>query len=354
MGGWGPAAFENDEALDWFGRLQDICTSQSDALQRQIDACLMSCSSDTYIDLEHCNQAIAAIEILASMRGHPDEYIPDAVVDLVTSHRFVPPLEMIDKADQLIVQITKNSELQELWLEEDDIDEWLCMKSLRKRLKKRPKSNTHKKANNSVNFLDNIDSSLPKPEIAKLLLRKWTLTPKKSLPALLDLVLDYNPEQVAAYILRAGIRQDLKDMDGAMSDFTEAIKRYPLSFFYFETTSLFNDGKYEVLLRYLDFFFNHALVLGPGYELWVHYRRAAIFNNMGESEKVLDCCRLGLEAYNKFCIECGGEEGVINKQRDLAINGPPAEIAEFLTGGYVAHKHWAGFLQIMQSRYAKS
>jgi hypothetical protein len=131
MGAWDATSFGNDTANDWaYGLEETSDLSHIEAtLQKILDA------GDDYLDAPDAEEAIAAAEVLAWLRGKPvpvDAYT-EKIAEWVAAHPIQPTPAIIQKALSALDRIQRQpSELPELW--ENDPDWAASMSNLRNRL----------------------------------------------------------------------------------------------------------------------------------------------------------------------------------------------------------------------------
>ncbi|MEP6670312.1 MAG: DUF4259 domain-containing protein [Chthoniobacter sp.] len=131
MGAWDATSFGNDTANDWAYDLEK-CNDLSfiDAtLQKIVDA------GDDYIECPEAEEAIAAAEVTAWLRGKstPVNAYTEKIVKWVETHPIQPPPAIVQKALFALDRILRQpSELLELW--EDDSDWTASIADLRTRL----------------------------------------------------------------------------------------------------------------------------------------------------------------------------------------------------------------------------
>src|SRR4051794_36794513 len=121
MGAWGTGVFDNDDALDWF-----------DALERRgADAVLVALETvpeeDDYIEAPQANEALAAAEIVAAARGRSAAGLPGEGTDWVQAHAAEIGDELVPLAIGAVTRIRADSELKDLWEEDDSASEWLAV-----------------------------------------------------------------------------------------------------------------------------------------------------------------------------------------------------------------------------------
>jgi hypothetical protein len=133
MGAWSHEAFGNDEALDWAAGLEEV-----DDLSL-IEAALAAVADEPvgYLEASPATEALAAIELVARLRGQPsDEAFPEVAEDWVARTRLVLPDALVQRALVVLERIGgEDSELKELWDESDSAADWQAsLADLRRRL----------------------------------------------------------------------------------------------------------------------------------------------------------------------------------------------------------------------------
>lgn len=111
MGAWASGSFGNDTALDFVGELKDFASLRSTLTKFEKDR--------GELDADDASIALAACDLLAAAIGRPPADLPD-----------VPDFEkeevsedLLDSAKALVKRVREDSELAELWAEDDDV-EW--------------------------------------------------------------------------------------------------------------------------------------------------------------------------------------------------------------------------------------
>jgi hypothetical protein len=132
MGTWGASPFENDNASDWVWELADA--KDTSVLSAALEAVI----SEEEEIFEGCEEAIAAAEVVAALRGKPLAEVPEEVNAFVKEHGKKPPdAKLISLAVTAVERIGKASDLKERWDESGDAKEWQgTLKDLLKRLGK--------------------------------------------------------------------------------------------------------------------------------------------------------------------------------------------------------------------------
>ena len=114
MGTWGTGSFQNDSASDWFYTVEEavepglvIASALDDAL-----------AEAGYLELDFASAAIAGGELLASCAGQAADDLPDHIRWWVTDHSHQPHAAEIEQAVHAVERVRDESELRELWDEE--------------------------------------------------------------------------------------------------------------------------------------------------------------------------------------------------------------------------------------------
>lgn len=133
MGAWSHEAFGNDDALDWAFGLEEVddLSLIASALAAVVD------EPAGTLDASRATQALAAIELVARLRGHAsDEACPDVAQDWVARTRLTPPEPLVRRALAALERIGgHDSELKELWDDSDSAQDWQAsLADLRRRL----------------------------------------------------------------------------------------------------------------------------------------------------------------------------------------------------------------------------
>ena len=131
MGTWDATSFGNDTANDWVYDLEkcDNLSHIEATLNKILDA------GEDYIEGPDAEEAIAAAEVLAWLRGKPTPVnaFTEKVAAWVASHPIQPPTAIIQKALAALERVQRQpSELPELW--EGDVNWTAAMTDLRTRL----------------------------------------------------------------------------------------------------------------------------------------------------------------------------------------------------------------------------
>ena len=128
MGAWGAGIFENEYAQRWLDQLAQLTAADLTPLLARADTA-------DYLEAAESSVVIAAAEAVAALRGAPAEAAPSAIVDWATKNNTKPEAEMGALAIRAVQKIRTNSELKDLWLEADGLNEWSAtLHDLEKRL----------------------------------------------------------------------------------------------------------------------------------------------------------------------------------------------------------------------------
>ncbi|MEW2383676.1 DUF4259 domain-containing protein [Micromonospora sp. NPDC047707] len=125
MGTWGAGAFDNDEAADWCGDLDDAAPEKRPAL---VEAALTAVLNvPGYLDSNLAVEAIAAAAIIAAHRpggrSIDSPYAPDFLLE---GGRLSLDHQLDDLALRALTRIVgDDSEWRELWEDSDHYDEAL-------------------------------------------------------------------------------------------------------------------------------------------------------------------------------------------------------------------------------------
>ena len=116
MVGWGTGSFENEEAQNWLKKLQGM---SADDL-RQI---LSAADQAEYAQASEASIMIAAAEVIAAQNGSPPQPLPREIEEWLT-HVPAAPEGLSELARNTVNRVRTNSELKDLWLEADGLNEW--------------------------------------------------------------------------------------------------------------------------------------------------------------------------------------------------------------------------------------
>jgi Domain of unknown function (DUF4259) len=122
MPGWGPGSFENDDAQAW------LATLASQAVDDLHVPLVRAANNDDYLETPESSVAIAAAEAVAALKKVPAAILPKEIAEWVrrvtsqTTDTSIPELAAL--AVRAVHRVRTNSELKDLWLEADGLNEW--------------------------------------------------------------------------------------------------------------------------------------------------------------------------------------------------------------------------------------
>jgi hypothetical protein len=120
VGAWGTGSFENDDAKDWAAGVDKIAPEElTRILARAAD-------DPEYLEAPAAYVAVAAGEVVAALGGAPGEGAPAAIVEWARTHpqAFTPELKAV--AIRALERVRTNSEVKDLWLQADGLNDWIA------------------------------------------------------------------------------------------------------------------------------------------------------------------------------------------------------------------------------------
>ena len=117
MGAWGSGSFENDYAADWLAQLGTI---EPDDLTKIFG---ITADDGAYFEAPAASVVVAAAEVVAALNGCPLKEVPSEIVTW-TTNRQAPTPELKALALRALDRVRKNSELKDLWMEADGLNDW--------------------------------------------------------------------------------------------------------------------------------------------------------------------------------------------------------------------------------------
>ncbi|MGD0467760.1 MAG: DUF4259 domain-containing protein [Terriglobales bacterium] len=146
MGGWGTGSFENEDAQGFLGRLHSLGIDDL----RQI--LTRAADQDDYLEAPESGIAVAAAEVVAALvvaakivatKEAPSPAAPREIMDWISKNwtgknqALVPSdlSDLVDLARRAVDRVRTNSELKDLWLEAEGLNEWsAALRELKERL----------------------------------------------------------------------------------------------------------------------------------------------------------------------------------------------------------------------------
>ena len=125
MGAGGNRNFENDQAMDFAVDFTEKPLLES--LQEAFATVIGLGQENEYMEVDEASAALAAAEILATKLGKPAPDFPAALQPALTALQPTASLQKL--AGKAVKQVVKESELQELWAEGEDREDWLAVQA---------------------------------------------------------------------------------------------------------------------------------------------------------------------------------------------------------------------------------
>jgi hypothetical protein len=117
VGAWGTGSFENDDAVGWVAGLDAVTPEE-------LMGILVRAADDPeYLEAGPARVAVAAGEVVAVLNGSGAESAPAAVVEWAGRHECTPELKAA--AGRALERVRRNSEVKDLWMEADGLNEWI-------------------------------------------------------------------------------------------------------------------------------------------------------------------------------------------------------------------------------------
>jgi hypothetical protein len=129
MGGWGTGSFENDDAQDWLAQLASLTVDDVKRLLAR------AADHSDYLEAPESSVAVTAAEAVAALKGAPAAALPHEIADWVRQAKNDSLSELANLAIRAIQRVRTNSELKDLWLEAEGLNEWsAALRDLEQRL----------------------------------------------------------------------------------------------------------------------------------------------------------------------------------------------------------------------------
>lgn len=120
MGAWGISAFENDDALDWFG---DFCNEPGEESLKDAFVSVNEIDDD-YLESPEASNALIAAEVVAFLLNSPSSSLPEHSKECLENLQIKPGDDLVSSAVKAVERVKSDSELKELWEETDNFQEW--------------------------------------------------------------------------------------------------------------------------------------------------------------------------------------------------------------------------------------
>jgi Domain of unknown function (DUF4259) len=118
MPGWGTGNFENEDAQKFLGALH---LKEPEDLQKVLSR---AADDEAYLDTSESSIVVVAGEVVAAARGNPCAVMPPQIAEWIKKVEGAPSSEMTDLAYRAVDRVRTNSELKDLWLEAEGLNEW--------------------------------------------------------------------------------------------------------------------------------------------------------------------------------------------------------------------------------------
>ncbi len=135
MPGWGTGSFENEDAQSFLGRLHSLGIEDlKSILARAADG-------EDYLEAPESSIAVAAAEVVAALvAAAKDETAssatPRQIFDWTRKTKSGASPDLVDLARRAVERVRTNSELKDLWLEAEGLNEWSsALRNLKERLR---------------------------------------------------------------------------------------------------------------------------------------------------------------------------------------------------------------------------
>jgi hypothetical protein len=123
MAGWGTGSFENEDAQSFLGRLNSLGIDDL----RQILA--RAADQADYLEAPESSIAVAAAEVVAELvvvaeEGASSPAASRDLVNWISKIETGAPPDLVDLARRAVERVRTDSELKDLWLEAEGLNEW--------------------------------------------------------------------------------------------------------------------------------------------------------------------------------------------------------------------------------------
>ena len=133
MAAWGHFNFDNDAATDFAGEFLDTGSEVT-----LLEALVPAAEEEGYLETPVAAAALAAAEIVAAWRGHPGPDFLPGLLDKVQHLDVSDEDELTDLARRAVQAVVQESELRELWEDQDLIAWEAAQQNLLDRLAQEP------------------------------------------------------------------------------------------------------------------------------------------------------------------------------------------------------------------------
>jgi hypothetical protein len=120
VGRWGVGSFENDDAAGWLAKLGAITPNDLTKIF------LHAANNPGYLEAPDASVAVAAAEMIAALNGSSAAGVPREIVEWTKGNRQATTPELKALAIRALDRVRRNSELKDLWLEADGLNDWIA------------------------------------------------------------------------------------------------------------------------------------------------------------------------------------------------------------------------------------
>jgi hypothetical protein len=120
VGRWGVGSFENDDAAGWLAKLGSITPNDLTKIF------LHAADNPAYLEASEASVAVAAAEVIAALNGSSAAGAPREIVEWTKGNRPATTPELKALAIRSLDRVRRNSELKDLWLEADGLNDWIA------------------------------------------------------------------------------------------------------------------------------------------------------------------------------------------------------------------------------------
>jgi|ERR1700691_5388009 hypothetical protein len=134
MPGWGSGSFENEDAQNFLERLNSCRIDDLKVILAR------AADQDGYLEAPESGSAVAAAEVVAALVAAAKEETsspstPRQIFDWMSKNKVDAAPDLVDLARRAVERVRTNSELKDLWLEAEGLNEWsVALRNLEQRL----------------------------------------------------------------------------------------------------------------------------------------------------------------------------------------------------------------------------
>jgi hypothetical protein len=118
VGGWGTGSFENDDATNWLANLATIGPADLAKIFTQ------AADDPAYLEAPAASVVVAAAEVVAALNGSPAAVVPPPIDEWLRKYPRISTPELNTLAVRALERVRRSSELKDLWLEADGLNDW--------------------------------------------------------------------------------------------------------------------------------------------------------------------------------------------------------------------------------------